>query len=223
MVAGLSAGGGFVRSLRSSRGPPSPRLHGPARHRAGGRHCAGRVVDIGRPGPSRTPGAGVRRAGHRKHGLARCAPRESGRGNAARATRGGMRAMGEARNAARRSAVGATGVRGARPGPAAGAWNAEKWGQASRNPASRRRRGAVASAWAKKAPQGHGGQDGWVGSFFSGFRLSGRWRDGSGGPSRHRCNSRQWHRWGWCRRQSQRRPRWGSGQWFRWCRSQRRR
>lgn len=101
MVAGLSAGGGFPRSLRSSRRPPSPRLHGHACHRAGGRHCAGRVVDIGGPGPSRSLGAGVRRAGHRRHGWARrCAPRKSGEGNAAHPTRGGMRAMGAARNAA---------------------------------------------------------------------------------------------------------------------------
>ena len=189
MVAGLSAGGGFVRSLRSSRGPPSPRLHGPARHRAGGRHCAGRVVDIGRPGPSRTPGAGVRRAGHRKHGLARCAPRKSGKGNAARAARSGMRSSGG--SGEKRCAPGAVGAIGVRvPGRAlrqdAGML---QWGQASRNPASRRRRGAVASAWAKKAPQEHGGQDGWVGSFFSGFRLSGSWRGGSG-RSRYRLRRR---------------------------------
>lgn len=158
MVAGLSAGGGFVPRSRSSRRPPSPRPHAPARHRAGGRHCAGRVVDSGGADRSRSLGAGRRQAGPRRHGWARrCAPRKSGRGNAARRRGAGCERW-ERRKRARRGAVGAIGVRGARPGPAAGAWNAAM-GAGVMESAITPPAGAVASAWAKKEPpNGMGGR-----------------------------------------------------------------
>ena len=96
MVAGLSARCGFV--VRSSRRPPSPRPHGRACHRAGGRPCAGRVGHIGGPRPVAIPGR-WRAPGWASQawmGAPLRAPQERW-GKRGPATRGGMRAMGEAK------------------------------------------------------------------------------------------------------------------------------